>query len=188
MSDTAMSNKAKSGDTMTPAEIQRSLNEHVATVALSGDSGKTESPVSDPDGWDAATPAAIMTPEMRRRLDIAAAGAWIPKILGEEIAGTVVAILKAEITNQFGHQIYPKVVLEQTSGKFLCVHALGKVLIGELRKIRPVVGDGLAFRYGGKVEGAGGTYALITIVGTSDASETFDWSDASEVTAEQAGF
>lgn len=117
-----------------------------------------------------------MSPETRRRLDIASAQAWVPTREGQEMSGTIVAIERREIDNQYGKQTYP-VLVHETAGGFLAVHALGKVLIGELTKLKPKIGDTLAYRYNGKTKSANGEYANITLIGEADTAVAWSWDE-----------
>lgn len=112
--------------------------------------------------------AASLTPELRRKLDIASAPAWVPKGAGDVFAGRVIAIVAGEITNDYGHQVYPKVVYETGdagSGRFVAVHALGTAIFSQYKALGTKAGDYNIIRCNGdRRSAAGRTYTDITII------------------------
>lgn len=122
-----------------------------------------------------ALTSADLTPDLKRRLDLESAPAWIPKNIGDVMVGKVAAVLRSEITNQYGHQIYPRIIIECSTGLF-AIHVLGTVLEGWARLTRPVVGHTLALRFNGVRESSSGQkYADVTAVNADVASKEFDY-------------
>ena len=130
--------------------------------------------------------AAGLTAEMRTALDYESAPAWTPDVEGSIITGTVVAILKASIENDFGYQEYPKIIVTTTTGNLYAIHALGTVIFHAFKRLRTKVGDKLVLKYNGtRIPKSGGqAYRDITILDESTAASLVtggNWSwDAAE--------
>lgn len=116
--------------------------------------------------------AAGLTSEMRLALDYESAPAWTPDVEGSIITGTVVAILKASIENDFGYQEYPKVIVKTATGNLYAIHALGTVIFHAFKRLRTKVGDSLVLKYNGtRIPKSGGqAYRDITILDNETAA------------------
>jgi hypothetical protein len=95
--------------------------------------------------------------------------AWRPAA-GEQLVGTVLSITERE-SNYGG--TYPLLVVATDDGRALDVHAFESVLLDELAKLRPRVGERIGIAYLGKHEERG--YHRYRLVVDRDAQPSVDW-------------
>ena len=121
---------------------------------------------------------ADLSPAELRALNIKSAPAWVPSP-GQVLIGTVVAIDKASITNEYGEQVYPRVIYELSDGRFVAVHALGTVVFNQYKALRTKPGDKNILRAGEERTSAKGkTYKEVTIVNADTlGTDSAHWSD-----------
>jgi hypothetical protein len=89
------------------------------------------------------------------------APAWTPDKPGKTADGRILGFA----TWNAGFGVYPIVVLEQQDGKQIAIHAQRRVLVDELVKLRPTVGERLAVRFDGEFQrdSDGGSYFRYTV-------------------------
>jgi hypothetical protein len=117
-------------------------------------------------------------PSLEQRLQLAQAReAWRPGP-GESIAGTLIALDQRE-SNYGG--TYPLLTIHADDGRVLDVHAYEAVLLDELAKLRPRVGERLGIAYLGKHAERG--YHRYRVVVDRDTPAAIDWAQYSEQAA-----
>lgn len=128
-----------------------------------------------------AAQAEGLSEAMTQALAYESAPAWAPVDPGSVIVGKVVAILPAEIDNQFGHQVYPKVIVETANGTLYAIHALGTVIFGAFKRMRTKVGDVIVVKFVGMTESKDGQrYRNMIVMDETTAQKTvttfaYDW-------------
>lgn len=117
----------------------------------------------------------MSTLEDRLRLS-QAREAWRPAA-GEQLVGTVLAITERE-SNYGG--TYPLIVVATDDGRAFDVHAFEAVLLDELAKLRPRVGERVGIGYLGKHERG---YHRYRVVVDRDSQPSVDWARYGEQAA-----
>jgi len=119
--------------------------------------------------------SADVTPELQQQLAFLGAPAWYGKNPGDTLSGQIVTIQRAELDNEFGHQVYPKIIVENSVG-YYAVHVLGEILSNRFNELKPSVGDRLTIQYHGKVKAKNSdrTYQNLTVM-VGDVATVEDW-------------
>lgn len=101
---------------------------------------------------------------------------WDPEP-GERVSGTVVEI--DECQSSFGPDAYPVVTIKTEDGDFVSIYCSRSVLLGQMQRARPQIGDRIGVRFDGKkMSKSGNSYFAYRVVNATKRKSSYQWDQA----------